>query len=232
MSSNQWAREFAEGFDELNTAQRYQRSKFIVEEGIDAGHDIPEIAKATEKYGENKLARSTVEQYIDLWAISQGVSPGETHISAGHHRVTAAINMYDVPVEADEVAEYVAETGASPELAERIIRGEKVGAALRSDGLINKDGTLDVPDPRSLDPVKLSAYRTFGQWMTRFGVKEMRTMEFVLMLRGTKQDEMKDSTVAGKLRALAGHFEKQADRFEIGHAKNAAKKQAAGRIAK
>ena len=227
----QWARAFAEGFDELNTAQRYQRSKFIVEEGIDAGHDISEIARATEQYGENKLARNTVQQYIDLWAVSEGASQGGTPISAGHHRVTAAINMYDVPVNNDEVAEYVAETGASPELAERIIRGEKVGAALRNDGLVNRDGTLDVPDPRKLDKPKLDAYRAHGGWMTRFGAREMRTADFVQFLRDTKQDEMHDSTVARKLRALAGHFEKQADRFEVGHAKTAAKKQAAGRIA-
>lgn len=231
-NSKTWAREFAEGFDELNTSQRYQRAKFIVREGIEAGHDISEIAEATEWYGENKLSRQTVQQYIDLYAVSEGATRSGTPISAGKDRIQAAMNMYDVPVEDDEVAEYVAETGASEDLARRIIRGQKVGEALEADGLVNDDGTLDVPDPRRLDKQKLDAYRVHGAWMTRFGAKEIRATEFIQMLRDTKQDEMRDSTVARKLRALAGHFEKQADRFEVGHAKTAAKQQAAGRIAK
>ncbi len=231
MSSNQWAREFAEGFDEMHTAQRYQRAKFIVTEGSEAGHNISEISRATEKYGENKLATRTVREYIDLYAISTG-SRSPTPISAGKDRVSAAFNLYDVPIEPEEIQEYVEETGASEELAERMVRGMKVGEALEADGLINDDGTLNVPDPRSLDRKKLAAYRTHGQWMAAFGAKEIRVLEWISVLRRTTQDEMRDSKVAGKLRAIAGHFEKQADRFEIGHAKTAAKRQAAERVAK
>ncbi len=232
MSSNQWAREFAEGFDELNTGQRYQRAKYIVTEGLEAGHDISEISRATEKYGENRLARSTVQEYVDLYAISLGAARRGTPISAGKDRIRAAFGMYDVEVNDDEVGEYVSETGASPELAERIIRGEKVGEALLADGLVNNDGTLKVPDPRRLDPEKFERFRKHGQWMTRFGGKIMRSLEFIAFLKSAKQDEMRDSKVAGKLRSLASQLERQADRFEIGYAKNAAKKQAAGRIDK
>ena len=232
MTSNNWAREFAEGFDEIHTAQRYQRAKYIVDAGIEAEHTIADVAKATEKYGENKLSKATVQNYIDLYALSEGATRSGPHISAGKDRVSAAFKLYDVPVEPEEIQEYVEETGASEELAARMIRGMKVGEALEADGLINDDGTLDVPDPRSLDRKKLAAYQTHGQWMARFGAKEMRTLEWVSVLRRTTQDEMRDSKVAGKLRSLAGQFERQADRFEIGHAKNAAKKQAAGRIAK
>ena len=226
-NSKTWAREFAEGFDEMHTSQRYQRAKYIVTEGLEAGHDISEISRATEKYGENSLARVTVQEYIDLYAISQGADRDGTPISAGTHRIRHAMSMYDVPIEADEITEYVAETGASPELAERIIRGEKVGEALREDGLINDDGTLKIPDPRKIDSAAFDNFRQHGQWMTRFGSRMIRTLEFVRWLRDTKQDQMRDSKVPSKLRSLAGDLERQADRFEIGYAKAAAKREAA-----
>ena len=225
-NSKTWAREFAEGFDELHTAQRYQRAKYIVNEGIEAGHDIIAIARATEQYGENKLSQSTVQEYIDLYAVSEGTGRAGTPISAGMHRIRAAIDLYDVPVEDDEVEEYMEETGASEGMARRFIRGQKVGEALEADGLVNDDGTLNVPDPRRLDPEKFDRFRKHGQWMTRFGSRVMRSLEFIAFLKAAKQDEMRDSKVAGKLRSLAGQLEKQADRFEVGYAKAAAKREA------
>jgi hypothetical protein len=225
-----WAKEFAEGYDEVNTSQRYQRAKYIVDEGIEAGHNISEISRATEQYGDHKLSQQAVATYIDLYAVSEGATrPTGSPISSGERRLSAAMKMYDAPVEEHEIEEYVAETGADEAVARRMIRGKKIGEALAEDDLINEDGTLDVPDPRKLDGRKLKSYKEHGEWMGRFGAKYIRTLDFIQWLKDAKQDDIRDSSVAGKLRGLAGQFEKQATRFEVGYSKMRAKKDAAER---
>ncbi len=225
--SKTWARQFAEGFDEIVNAKDYQLSEYVVVEGINKGHDMNEIGRALGDYASgNAPGHATIRRWVDKYAIAVGLggdgSPGDPlSISSDNLANAIAASGVKMPDEEDEYVQHYVAEGATLDVAKRIARGEKVGEWLRDN-----DG-WDVEKDR-VKPAALvsSGKMTLRSWLTRWTTWMGRTGEFITFLQSTKQDQMGDSTVHKQLYRFAAQFEKQAERFEIGYEKAQARNKA------
>ena len=224
--SKTWAREFAEGFNEIVEAQTHQLSEYVVVEGINEGHDIKEIVRALGEYGKTRPSQTTIQRWIDKYGIAVGLGGGDTPgvplaISSTNLLDAIAASGVKMPNEDDEYVQHYIAEGATPDVAKRIARGERVGEWLRdNDGW---DMEKDRVKTKSLAPSGAMLLRT---WLTRWTTWMGRTGDFVMFLQSTKQDQMGDSTVHKQLYRFAAQLEKQAERFEIGYEKSQARKKA------
>ena len=86
---------FALGWDKLHTGQRFERAKYIVEKGLNAGMNAVEIAEDLIDSA-NPIGQPGVCELIDLYAIGTGVTTAtgntvsETAFSAGRLRLRSA----------------------------------------------------------------------------------------------------------------------------------------------
>lgn len=246
MATVGWSREFAKGWTELQSAlqegARWQRAKYIVESGIKEGHSIKEITKATETTNW-ALSTDTIRDYIDFYGVSKGATEGHAHalgvpLVAPKEDLEYAIRQYETPdVSQKEVDDYVKDTGASEDVARRILERQAIGESLREEGLIDDDGHLTIKNPaKELDKAQRASERLIrnanksrDNWMRAFGTYWARMNDFLGFLRYKKQDDMRDSTIARKLRRMAAELDNQAERYETGHSKFKARQAAASK---
>ena len=231
-NSKTWAREFAEGFDEMVEAQEatiaQTRSDYIMDEGVNKGHTIHEIARALGEYSSHAPSQSTIQRWIDIAGISVGLGDppdafgGSPKIGSPALSAAIAASGVKMPDEDDEYVQHYIAEGATPDVAKRIARGERVGEWLRDNDGWNMEKQRINP---SLQPVRSGAM-ALRSWLTRWTTWMGRTGDFVMFLQSTKQDQMGDSTVHKQLYRFAAQLEKQAERFEIGYEKSQARKKA------
>ncbi|KKK47814.1 hypothetical protein LCGC14_3151380, partial [marine sediment metagenome] len=112
--NKQHEQELRDGWQELNEGlrdqahqfksnQRYERAKWLMENCVNKGDSLSEIARATEGT-EFPLNKAGVQQLIDLWAVSKGAMQ-HSPLRAGSNRLIHAMNQYEPDVSQKEVEE-------------------------------------------------------------------------------------------------------------------------------
>lgn len=223
-----WARQFAEGFDEIVETQAYQLSEYVVVEGINEGHDIIEIERALNEYGNTPRSRQTIQRWIDKYGIAVGLggsAPAGAPLAIGSDNLASVIAASGIklPDDDDAYVQHYVKEGATLDVAKRIARGEKVGEWLADNDHWDKE--LDRIRPKALSnaTAKASGKIPYDRWLSRWTTWLIRAGDMLTFLKATKQDQMQDSTVHRELFRLAAQFEKQAERFEVGFEKSKAR---------
>jgi hypothetical protein len=228
-----WSKDFCKGWDDLVKAQRLDKATYVVEAGIEAGHSIHEIERSLTS-SECPVSRQSVQRYIDLYAFQQGA---QVCAPPSAMQLVQARKNWKPEIDQEEIDGYVAETGASPDVARRILSMKQIGETMREQGLIgNGKVNLKSDDSERLKQIRMDdrqrrsdiqkARDDHEAWMRAFNRFWQDTNTFLAFLRETKQDAMKDSTIPNKLRRIAAQLEAQSDRFEVGYEKQKARKAA------
>jgi hypothetical protein len=227
--SKTWAKQFAQGYDDMVEAQEFQRAEYIVEEGINKGQDMDAIARALGEYSNNPPSTMTIRRWVDKYGLAVGLGHTQGRaLSIGSEHLADATKAsgVEMPSGDDEYVKYYEEQGATPDVAKRIARAERVGEWMRDNDHWDYEKDRVKPAGIRRAAEKANGGLPHDRWMRRWTTWLGRGGEMLTFLMNTKQDQMRDSTVAKELRRFAAQFEKQAERFETGYEKYKARKSA------
>lgn len=238
--SSFWGPAFRDGWNKLHTAQRSARAKYIVEAGLNEGHNAAEMSRELAESAA-PISPEAIKQLIDLKSIGEGVAaaagigPQGSDLAAGRHRVAYAWQQHadKVTVTDTDVAKVRKQFPHADQVTiERIAKGRAIGERLVDKGKIEQDGKsfyLDTPDPRNSKVVEAAQVKeskgtpvTYTEWRKAFGGYASKCRAFVTFLRRTGDDKMRQDTFE-QLQNLTNSFQEQADRFDVGAAKYAAR---------
>ena len=225
---------FALGWDKLHTGQRFERAKYIVEKGLNAGMNAVEIAEDLIDSA-NPIGQPSVCELIDLYAIGTGVTTAtgntvsETAFSAGRLRLRSAweANVGKVDVSDADVAKVRKQFPKADQVTvERIAMGRAIGERLLDNGKIDVDDDggfhLNTPDPRSVQKIKDESTAPpvdMDAWRDKFKAYSTDCRKFTTFLRASKQSMLTDDHLSVQLKNIADAFREQSDRFTVGVAK-------------
>lgn len=227
-----WQQQFPAGWSKLLTGQRFERAKYIVEEGLSKGHNAVEISDSLAE-SPYPVSPQAIRDLVDLYAVGTGVaaaaeSSGRPRLfSSGERRLTAAWENYGkrVKVTDGDLAKVRREfPKAEQPMVTRIATGRAIGGELVDDGKIEQDEDgfhLTTPDPRSVQKIKdeHGTPVSYDEWRSRFGVYATTCRAFLTFLRRTKDNMMQDESLGVQLQNMTDGFQEQADRFDVGVAK-------------
>ncbi len=224
-------KELAENWDTVVEGQNFDRGKFLMS-WINQGFSIDEICSAIEIHARHASSRGSVKAYIDKYGIAIGLDKGGAAAplvlsNATLRKAVRAAGKEIEPKEDDEYVEYYEEQGATPAVAKRLAKAEKLGEWLKENDCWDEE--KDRVKTKAIEKAEAKIEVTFDRWMSRFDRHWRNIDSFIEFLRTTPQDKMQDSTITAKLEKLAAQLEKQAERFETGHSKFEARQAAKNR---